>query len=532
MYRFIFFLIFLTIHSQSYAFNSCGKYVSNNASTNTIVIFINGIDNSLEDACKSSDKLSFTIGIGNYDKDYFYNHENDFVGDTRELRAQAYISASLLKNLSVSDPTTLINNSTTKMQYYQALGKVYNAMLNNYLASNYDSVFFGDSKAGVFSRIATTTLEIESKLIGLSNIYKNIIVVAHSQGNFYIESAYAKLLYNGRSDVVDKIRVVGVASVAATTPNNTYITNSGDNAVYKAQWLNSIGANPYKPLKYSDTLAYNSYLGSAKEIIFHSFTGVYLSHYFYSPEKNNKTYPDIIHDYVVGFFPPLASSFSINPPSPKVGDIITFTPNLNDNTINSVSWSFGDGGATKSSVSSPVQYAYKKAGTYTVQLTATNYMRKTGTATQNITVVPNTPPSSNLLLGSTVTDSCVSCPISTHGNPNNITDGNKNTYRGINSYSGSFNIFLNSPTIISRLVITPDMEPDGTVYYEIQTSNDPRGAIGTWTSHGQKSSVWRNREDFSISLNSNTTGVRVVKVIIHSSPHSLIFLSEVQGFAQ
>lgn len=143
-------------------------------------------------------------------------------------------------------------------------------------------------------------------------------------------------------------------------------------------------------------------------------------------------------------------------------------------------------------------------------------------------------PPQNLLLGSTVTDSCpsTSCPYNTHGNPNNITDGNKNTYRGIDSYSGSFNIFLNSQTTLSRLVITPDMEPDGTVYYEIQTSNDPRGAIGTWTSHGQKSSVWRNHEDFSVSLNSNTTGVRVVKVIIHSSPHSLIFLSEVQGFAQ
>lgn len=141
-----------------------------------------------------------------------------------------------------------------------------------------------------------------------------------------------------------------------------------------------------------------------------------------------------------------------------------------------------------------------------------------------------TPTSLNLLLGATVTDSCMFCSnYSVYGDPNYLTDGNITSGRNLGTYSGSFNIFPLSTISIDRLVVYPIMTPNGVVTYEVQTSASPVGAVGTFTSHGIRSSAWASGVPFDILLNVNTTGVRVVKLIIHSSP-SWVSFSEIQGF--
>jgi len=141
-------------------------------------------------------------------------------------------------------------------------------------------------------------------------------------------------------------------------------------------------------------------------------------------------------------------------------------------------------------------------------------------------------PTQNLLLGAPVTDSCIGCTDSYNGALQNITDGNLETARNIATYSGTFHIFLDSPKTISLLKLLPAMSQNGLVNYEIQTSTDPRGAIGTWMSHGGvKSSQWANNTWFDFTLNTNTQNIRVIKVNVTSTPSWLAFF-EIEGYAQ
>jgi pimeloyl-ACP methyl ester carboxylesterase len=137
--------------------------------------------------------------------------------------------------------------------------------------------------------------------------------------------------------------------------------------------------------------------------------------------------------------------------------------------------------------------------------------------------------STNLLLGASVTDSCANCPIATYGNTNSLTNGNLSDGRNLGTYSGSFNILLASPITLDRLILYPYMSPNGTVSYEIQTSTSPTGASGTWTSHGIKSGTMADKVPFPVLLGASVSDVRIVKVIIHSSP-SWVAFSEIEGF--
>jgi hypothetical protein len=150
------------------------------------------------------------------------------------------------------------------------------------------------------------------------------------------------------------------------------------------------------------------------------------------------------------------------------------------------------------------------------------------TPTVNVTTLP---PSNNLLIGATVTDSCSWCTYSTYGNPNSITDGNLVTGRNLGTYSGTFNLNLSDPKNIATLKLLPSMSPNGNVRFEVRTSTDAAGASGTWTTHGgQITSAWTSGQWVTVPLNANTTGVRLVQVVVYSSP-SWVALYEIQGFA-
>ena len=138
----------------------------------------------------------------------------------------------------------------------------------------------------------------------------------------------------------------------------------------------------------------------------------------------------------------------------------------------------------------------------------------------------------NLLLGASVTDSCMACPQDQFGPPGAITDGDVKTNRNLGGGApGSFVISLAKPVALGRMVLFPNMTPNGQVLFEIQTSSDPAGTTGTWTSHGGPvSREWVDKLALDVPLNPQATGVRQVKVIVRKSPAWISFY-EVEGYS-
>lgn len=129
-----------------------------------------------------------------------------------------------------------------------------------------------------------------------SKYMRELVIVPHSQGNFYVESAYALLMHRKRQDLLDRIRVVGVAPVAATTPNRDYISIDKDIAVHFAQ-DDVLGRKlkSYKPLepnyKACKTVKCDTVFGwlnfRRSDIVGHNFNEVFLSKEIYGQNLND-----------------------------------------------------------------------------------------------------------------------------------------------------------------------------------------------------------------------------------------------------
>ncbi len=86
----------------------------------------------------------------------------------------------------------------------------------------------------------------------------------------------------------------------------------------------------------------------------------------------------------------LSASFTSSPPSPLVGQAVTFTGSATGGTPGySFSWTFGDGASGTGQVAT---HAYSAANTYQVTLTARDSVGGTHTTTQSITVFNQPPP--------------------------------------------------------------------------------------------------------------------------------------------
>lgn len=138
----------------------------------------------------------------------------------------------------------------------------------------------------------------------------------------------------------------------------------------------------------------------------------------------------------------------------------------------------------------------------------------------------------NLLLGATVTDTCSTCPSEQFGPPGAITDGNIKTNRNLGGGApGAFIISPAQPISLDKLVLIPNMTPNGQVSFEVQTSNNPAGAPGTWTSHGGPlSGDWADKHPIDVNFDRQASGVRAVKVIVHKSPAWVSFY-EIEGYS-
>lgn len=206
------------------------------AAAATRVVFLNGIDGSAEDSIASQEKIAQIIKVAGFgvkfDIDnnirYIYNSGDGGLGanDKDELLWQAKLSQQALLNARIATPTATLGSPA----YIAHLGALYDTGIK--LKLNPPSgIFDDDDEAQVYA----TTKMVASRIDDMLTAGHKVIIVAHSQGNFYAESTNAYLRH-GKSIAQlniynDNLRFVGAASVAASTPNGRYISANEDIAL-------------------------------------------------------------------------------------------------------------------------------------------------------------------------------------------------------------------------------------------------------------------------------------------------------------
>jgi hypothetical protein len=166
---------------------------------------------------------------------------------------------------------------------YEKFNNFYKRTFQSILTQTYlsEREFYKDDD----SAAQTVTRTVEGLVTYLEEHFlagKKVIVVAHSQGNHMIELAYGILRNKWGSSIESAIKVVGVASVASTTPNNTYITSSEDGTVLGLH--DAFNGEPL-PANFELKDGWDDDLFTD-----HGFDGVYLNHNlkgFYNPTDGN-----------------------------------------------------------------------------------------------------------------------------------------------------------------------------------------------------------------------------------------------------
>lgn len=244
----------------------CTDRINNNKQKT--ILFVNGILNDDIAACNSAVSLRQSLAAeglatAEYNYDTFVNTTDGGFGDVTELRLQAAISSAAKK----------ANTAGTRQGYYTKLGGIYrtliagNANCDPYISYintpewNFVSTELLEvvEEYSACQRISDITQRLANTLAKYA-IAGGVIVVPHSQGNFYTEAAYSLLLEKGFGKIA-KIKVAGVAAISQYPVDDRYLTISQDNALFLLQKINTSGLKDlqYTPAK-TDTTACATYL--------------------------------------------------------------------------------------------------------------------------------------------------------------------------------------------------------------------------------------------------------------------------------
>ena len=319
------FILLISNTAFAAVYTGYGKYV--NDDVNQTILFVNGIKNDLSQAQSSSLEISKLLGWdaekNNFNFTYFFNPTEGFISDTIELSVQSEISSLAMQAVG-GNSVSIKTDDALKTNYYLSLGKKYTLNENNrdaFLteANSLKNDLLNPVSQGKRDRLLATVRALDTafslknkiETILNKNIQANLVIVPHSQGNFYTEAAYAILMYENKQELLKRIRVVGVASVAGSTPNNTYLSGKQDNAVFVGQSNIAKSFPPYTPLPFNETGCYfpctnwlettnvllQEYTG---DIALHGFGEIYLSDKVISTEKR-ESYRLIIREYIYKF---------------------------------------------------------------------------------------------------------------------------------------------------------------------------------------------------------------------------------------
>jgi hypothetical protein len=290
------------------------------------ILFVNGIDNIEKEAIASEARLKEVIGnnvalatklnqqVGGVKGavHHWYNQTHGRLNDIDELGIQAHIMARALTFAKAINP-----NATPQSPIYKIeLGKIYAAA--NYYPIEHDKSDIDH----VYEGVLALAVEIDNFI----SSGHQVIVVAHSQGNYFAEAADA-LLRNGRSAAANKVwddnlRFVGAGSVAASTPNSRYVTLVEDKAVFAHRVLNKSKIN-FTVLPNNEILCPGDVNTRTDCVIdkegidleVHDFIKIYLS-YRHLGIISGKTIAQIIVGYINESFDELTISLNAAPEVP------------------------------------------------------------------------------------------------------------------------------------------------------------------------------------------------------------------------
>lgn len=202
--------------------------VSVHAFAETKIVFLNGIDGDFWKNDDSKLKLSAILQKAGYGaklsgvRYVAWNNPGDgFYDDKRELLTQASLSGEALTLAKITNPSA----TAQSQDYYEVLGNLYKNKINSGGAET-------EEARHVYSVVRDLSIYISSEIITRGN---KLVIVSHSQGNFFAEAVAAYLTVtktpaeNLKLDA--NLRFVGVASVAASTPQYRYLSAGEDVAL-------------------------------------------------------------------------------------------------------------------------------------------------------------------------------------------------------------------------------------------------------------------------------------------------------------
>lgn len=203
-------------------------FLNNSIFAATIVLYVNGINGEYEKNYAAQDKLKKVIQDSGFESKFsdaryrsFYNPSDGFIDDKLELFTQASLSGAALEQTKKADVTATADSTS----YRTLLGNIYK-----------NEIDLGNANSEKITHIYSVVRDF-SRYLGTQILTNNnqVIVVSHSQGNFFSEAVNAYLSVSKTTAEFEKIsknlRFVGVASVAASTPNNRYISALDDLAL-------------------------------------------------------------------------------------------------------------------------------------------------------------------------------------------------------------------------------------------------------------------------------------------------------------
>jgi effector-binding domain-containing protein len=206
----------------------------------------------------------------------FYSPQND---------GSSFADALITKNAKqINSSETIFGKSTKQsraLEIYQQYLTAYKEVINARFMTEYRKLvvatYFSDRN--LYANDAKASGSMTKSVEGLTTIINEyvlaghkVIIIAHSQGNHVIDLAYSSLTQTKNQNFMNAIRVVGVASVSSTTPNNIYTTWDEDHTVLT---LHSSGGNSPLQANFKDESPWYGYWDDALKD--HSFINIYLS---------------------------------------------------------------------------------------------------------------------------------------------------------------------------------------------------------------------------------------------------------------
>jgi hypothetical protein len=295
--------------------------ISSTSFATTKVIFLNGIDGFPEKNYQSMIKLSEILATAGYGRQlssqgvgfrFWSNPGDGSINDKLELLAQAKLSGEALGIAKIYNPNAIAQSQ----EYFEILGNLYKNKISSGAAET-------ETDTHIYATVRDLSQFISDEVLVKNN---KILIVSHSQGNFFAEAVAAYLTVtksvpeNAKLD--SNLRFVGVASVAASTPHYRYLSAREDIAL-QAHTLLTGGILNFSILPTNVVLCSilsldcSATLQATYDLAIHGFQEVYTSNLV--DRETNKPLYKLLADLIS------ESLNELNPPAP-VPRVINMTP--------------------------------------------------------------------------------------------------------------------------------------------------------------------------------------------------------------